>query len=146
MLALGLLLLLGGAELLVRGAVAIALAFGVSELVIGLTIVAIGTSLPELAASIMGVIKDEADIAIGNVIGSNMFNMLMVLGIPAIISPTAVSPEVLNRDFPVRLVLTVFMAAMVFVFGKGRFDRKEGALLLCCFLGYQYWLFTTISA
>ena len=145
LLFLGLLLLLGGAELLVRGAVAVAQYFGVSDLVIGLTIVAIGTSLPELAASIMSVIKDEADLAIGNVIGSNMFNMLMVLGVPAIISPTVVSPEVLKRDFPVMIVLTIFMAAMVFVFGKGRFDRKEGALLFCCFLGYQYWLFTAIS-
>ena len=145
LLFFGLLLLLGGAELLVRGAVAVAQAFGVSDLVIGLTIVAIGTSPPELAASIMSVLKNEADIAIGNVIGSNMFNMLMVLGVPAIIAPTTVSPEVLNRDFPVMILLTIFMAAMVFIFGKGKFDRKEGALLFCCFAGYQYWLFTAIS-
>ena len=80
----GLILLLAGAELLIRGAVYIAESFGVSELVIGLTIVAIGTSLPELAASIASIIKKETDIAIGNIIGSNMFNMLAVLGIPGL--------------------------------------------------------------
>lgn len=146
LLGVGLLLLLGGAEMLVRGAVAIALFFGVSELVIGLTIVAIGTSLPELAASIMSVVKDEADIAIGNVIGSNMFNMLMVLGVPAIIGPSAVSAEVLTRDFPIMIALSLFMGLMIFVFGKGRFDRAEGGFLFCCFLAYQYWLFNTMSA
>lgn len=145
MLFFGLLLLLGGAEMLVRGAVAIAQAFGVSDLVIGLTIVAIGTSLPELAASIMSVLKDEADLAIGNVIGSNLFNMLMVLGVPAIIGPSAVSSEVLYRDFPVMITLTIFMGAMIFVFGKGKFDRIEGGILFCCFVAYQYWLFTAIS-
>jgi len=146
LLGAGLLLLLGGAELLVRGAVAIAAAFGVSELVIGLTIVAIGTSLPELAASIMSVIKNEADIAVGNVIGSNMFNMLMVLGVPAVIGPTPVSPEALYRDFPVMVFLTLLMGWMLFTRSRGRFDRAEGAVLFLCFAVYQYWLFLTISA
>lgn len=146
LLIVGLFLLLGGAELLVRGAVAIALDFGVSDLIIGLTIVAIGTSLPELAASIMSVIKNEPDIAIGNVIGSNMFNMLMVLGIPALIHPTEVSSDVLFRDFPVMIFLTLLMGWMVFIHGRGKFDRKEGGFLFLCFIGYQYWLFSTISA
>ncbi len=119
LLIIGLLLLLGGAELLVRGAVAIAREFGVSDLVIGLTIVAIGTSLPELAASIMSVIKNEADLALGNVIGSNMFNMLMVLGIPVLIHPTEVSPDVLTRDFPIMIFLTLLMGWMVYVQGRG---------------------------
>lgn len=146
LLVIGLALLLGGAELLVRGAVAIAEEFGVSDLVIGLTIVAIGTSLPELAASVMSVIKNEADIAIGNVIGSNLFNMLMVLGVPALIHPAEVSPDVLLRDLPVMILLTLLMGWMVFIFGRGKFDRIKGGFLFICFIGYQYWLFSTISA
>lgn len=141
----GLVLLLGGAELLVRGAVAIAQSFGVSDLIIGLTIVAIGTSLPELAASISSVLKNEADIAIGNIIGSNMFNMLMVLGIPAMIQPTRVGSDVLMRDFPIMLVLTVTMGWMVFINGKGEISRAEGGVLFSCFIGYQYLLFHTIA-
>jgi len=146
LLVVGLVLLLGGAELLVRGAVAIAEEFGVSDLVIGLTIVAIGTSLPELAAAIMSVIKNEADIAIGNVIGSNLFNMLMVLGVPALIHPAEVSPDVLLRDLPVMILLTLAMGWRIFVHGHGKFNRIEGGFLFICFIGYQYWLFSTISA
>jgi len=146
LLIFGLLLLLGGAELLVRGAIAIAQEFGVSDLVIGLTIVAIGTSLPELAASITSVIKNEADIAVGNVIGSNMFNMLMVLGIPILIHPTEVSTDVIYRDIPIMITLTLLMGWMVFVYGRGKFDRIEGGFLFLCFIAYQYWLFSTISA
>ena len=138
---LGLLVLLGGAELLVRGAVYIAEALGVSDLVIGLTVIAVGTSLPELAASLMSVAKNEMDIAIGNIVGSNMFNMLMVLGIPCIIYPDAVGKEVLLRDFPVMAGLTLMMGWMVFYSGKNKFSRWEGAILLLCFVGYQYWLF-----
>ena len=137
----GLLVLLAGAELLVRGAVYIARELGVSDLVIGLTIVAIGTSLPELAASLTSVAKKEMDIAIGNVIGSNMFNMLMVLGIPCIIYPDTFGKEVLLRDFAVMAGLTLLMAWMVFYSGKDRYSRAEGAVLLLCFTGYQYWLF-----
>jgi len=146
LLVIGLGLLLGGAELLVRGAIAIALEFGVSDLVIGLTIVAIGTSLPELAASITSVMKNETDIAIGNIIGSNMFNMLMVLGVPALIQPAETDPDLLLRDFPVMVCLTLLMGLMVFVLGRGKFDRADGGFLFLCFIGYQYWLFSTISA
>ena len=137
----GLVVLLGGAELLVRGAVYIARELGVSDLVIGLTIVAVGTSLPELAASLTSVAKKEMDIAIGNVIGSNMFNMLMVLGIPCIIYPDTFGKEVLLRDYAVMAGLTLLMAWMVFYSGKDRYSRLEGAVLLLCFTGYQYWLF-----
>ena len=144
-IVIGLLLLLGGAELLVRGAVYIASTFGVSDLVIGLTIIAVGTSLPELAASIMSVIKKEADIAIGNVIGSNMFNMLMVLGVPSMIYPGEFGNEVLVRDFPVMIGFTLVMGAMVFYIGHGKFSRPEGFVLLSGFIAYQYWLFSTIS-
>lgn len=144
LLVLGLLLLLGGAELLVRGAVFIARTFGVSDLVIGLTIIAVGTSLPELAASIMSAIKKEADIAIGNVIGSNMFNMLMVMGVPSLIHPGQFGREVLVRDFPVMMGLTLLMGWMVFITGDGKFSRTEGGVLLACFIAYQAWLFLSI--
>ena len=140
LMLIGLLVLSGGAELLVRGAVYIAKAVGVSDLVIGLTIIAVGTSLPELAASIVSVIKNETDIAIGNIIGSNMFNMLMVLGIPCIIHPDAFGKEVLLRDFPIMAGLTLLMGWMVFFSGKNKIGRWEGATLLACFAGYQYWL------
>ena len=141
LMVVGLLVLLIGAELLVRGAVYIARGIGVDDLVIGLTVIAVGTSLPELAASLTSVAKKEMDIAIGNVIGSNLFNMLMVLGIPCIIYPDSFGKEVLLRDFPVMMGLTLLMGWMVFYSGKNRFSRWEGATLLCCFAGYQYWLF-----
>ena len=141
LILVGLVVLLVGAELLVRGAVYIAREIGVDDLVIGLTIVAVGTSLPELAASLMSVAKKEIDIAIGNIIGSNMFNMLMVLGIPCIIYPDTFGKEVLLRDFPVMAGLTLLMGWMVFYSSKNRFSRLEGAVLLLCFAGYQYWLF-----
>ena len=141
LLLVGLLVLLGGAELLVRGAVYIAREFGVDDLVIGLTIVAVGTSLPELAASLASVARKEMDIAIGNIIGSNMFNMLMVLGIPCIIYPDSFGREVLLRDFSVMAGLTVLMAWMVFYAGRDRYSRAGGAVLLLCFAGYQYFLF-----
>ena len=137
----GLVLLLGGAELLVRCSILVAEHFGISDLVIGLTIIAVGTSLPELAASVMCAIKNEADIAVGNVIGSNMFNMLAVIGIPGLIHPTGFDDRVLFRDFPVMLGLTLVMGWMVFIHGAGKFDRIEGAFLLICFVSYQYWLF-----
>ena len=142
----GLALLLGGSLLLVHGAVIIAKSFGISDLVIGLTVIAIGTSLPELAASIACVIKDEADIAIGNIIGSNMFNMLMVLGVPALIQPSGFSSEVLYRDFPVMIGMIILMGWMVFIHGRGKFDRLEGGVLLACFVSYQFWLFHSIAA
>ncbi len=139
----GLVLLLAGADLLVRGAVFIAEHYGVSDLVIGLTIVAIGTSLPELAASIASIIKKEADIAIGNIIGSNMFNILAVLGIPALINPDSFAREVLTRDYPAMLGLSILLGIMIFVSSKGKLVRTEGALLLICFMGYQYVLFSS---
>ena len=138
---MGLILLLGGAELLVRCCVAVAESFGISDLVIGLTIIAIGTSLPELAASIMSVLKKEADIAVGNVVGSNMFNMLAVIGVPVLIQPSTFGGEVLLRDFPVMIAMTLIMGWMVFIRKPGQFDRIEGAILLICFISYLYWLF-----
>ncbi len=141
----GLLLLLAGAELLVHSAVALARYFGISDLVIGLTIIAVGTSLPELAASIMSVIKNEADIAVGNILGSNMFNMLAVIGVPTLIKPTPIAQEVLSRDLPVMFGLTVLMGLMAFRHKEGRFARIEGIVLLICFVLYQFWLFSNIT-
>ncbi|MEM6998273.1 MAG: calcium/sodium antiporter [Pseudomonadota bacterium] len=141
-LLFGLVLLLLGADMLVRGAVFIAAYFGVSDLIIGLTIVAIGTSLPELAACIVSLKKDEADIAVGNIIGSNMFNMLAVLSIPTLINPDYFADDVLYRDFPTMITLTLLMGAMVFMSSKGKLIRSEGALLFLCFIGYQYMLFS----
>ncbi len=139
---LGLGLLLGGAYVLVECAIVVAKHFGLSDLIIGLTIIAIGTSLPELAASIMAVKKNEADIAIGNVIGSNMFNMLAVIGIPGMIHATDFDSIVLHRDFPVMIGMTLLMGYMVFIRGAGKFDRAEGTTLLICFIAYQSWLFS----
>jgi cation:H+ antiporter len=142
--SIGFLLLLLGSKLLVMGAVEIAHMWGVSDLVIGLTIVAIGTSLPELAASIMSALKKEPDIAIGNIIGSNMFNLLAVLSLPGIIDPGPLQHEVMNRDFPIMIGLTVLLFVMAYGFkGPGRVNRIEGGLLLMAFIAYQLLLYYT---
>jgi cation:H+ antiporter len=140
--AAGLAMLLLGSNLLVSGAVDIARHFGVSDVVIGLTVVAVGTSLPELAASIISALKNEPEIALGNVIGSNMFNALAVLATPALISPTEFGAEVVLRDIPIMLVLTLALFMMA-SYGKraGRIDRRGGVMLLAAFIGYQYFLF-----
>ena len=135
---LGLTTLLIGSRILVWGAVNIATTLGVSDLVIGLTIIAIGTSLPELAAGLSSALKGEHDIAIGNVIGSNMFNLLAVLPIPALVKPGSFDPNALSRDLPVMVGLT--LAFFVFRFGfkaPGKINRWEGLALLAIFLGYQ---------
>jgi len=137
-LALGLTALLGGARLLVWGASNLAMAFGVSDLVIGLTVVAVGTSLPELAAAVAAALKQEHDIAIGNVIGSNIFNLLVVLAVPALLDPGPLDPEVLMRDMPVMIALTLALFVMGYGFrGAGRISRLEGLVLLVAFLAYQ---------
>ncbi|GAB4344730.1 MAG: calcium/sodium antiporter [Gammaproteobacteria bacterium] len=142
-LAVGLVVLLASSRMLVWGAVEIAESLGVSDLVIGLTIVAIGTSLPELAAAIMSALKKEHDIAIGNVIGSNMFNMLAVLPLPGVIRPGTLPDDVLVRDLPVMTILTLALFAMAYGFGNdGRINRVEGVTMLTAFIGYQallYW-------
>jgi cation:H+ antiporter len=139
---LGLALLLFSSRMLVWGAVNIATDFGVSDLVIGLTIVALGTSLPELAASIMSALKNEHDIAIGNVLGSNMYNLLAVLAMPGLIAPGAFDPMVLSRDMPVMIGLTLALFVMGYGFGSaGRINRLEGLLLILAFVGYQAVLF-----
>jgi len=143
-LALGMALLLVSSRALVWGAVNVATLLGVSELAIGLTIVAIGTSLPELAASVMSALKGEHDIAIGNVMGSNMFNLLAVLGLPGLIHPDVVPELALRRDYAVMIGLTLVLFALAYGFrGHGRINRLEGALLLLGFGGYQMLLYLT---
>ncbi len=138
-LVVGLVLLIASSRLLVWGAVGIAEALGVSDLVIGLTIVAIGTSLPELAASVLAVRKQEHDIALGNVVGSNMFNLLAVVGIAGSIAPVDALPsELLWRDWPVVMALNVVLLVMAYGFrGPGHINRVEGSLLLLAFAAYN---------
>ena len=140
-LGIGLVLLIASSRLLVWGAVEIALAFGVSDLIIGLTIVAVGTSLPELASTIIAARKGEHDIALGNVLGSNLFNTLAVVGIAGSIQPMKVASEVISRDMSVMIVLTVSLFLIGYGFrGAGRINRYEGAGLLVCYLGYTIYL------
>ncbi len=146
-LVVGLVVLLAGARMVVWGAVNIAHAFGVSEVIIGLTIVAIGTSLPELAASIMGALKGEPDLAIGNVVGSNLFNLLGVLGLPALIHPEVLDASVLSRDYPVMLGLTLALFLLVYSRRRTpRIGRGSGFLLLGAYGAYMTTLyFVTVS-
>ncbi|NNG12478.1 MAG: calcium/sodium antiporter [Halobacteria archaeon] len=145
-LAIGAVFLLISSRLLVWGAVAIAQELGVSDLVIGLTIVALGTSLPELAASLMGALKNEHDIAIGNIIGSNIFNLLAVLGLPGVILPGAIDPAAVERDFLVMFILTLALFVMSYGFrGPGRINRLEGATLLSAYIGYQTLLYFSVT-
>jgi len=141
----GLILLTISSKVLVWGAVNIATELGISELVIGLTVIAIGTSLPELAASIAGALKNEHDIAIGNVVGSNLFNTLGVLAIPGLINPATLAEGILERDVPVVFVLTIMLFIMAYGFrAEGRINRLEGGLLLSAFIAYQMLLFFTV--
>jgi len=140
----GLALLLGSSHLMVWGAVGLAQVFGVSDLVVGLSIVAIGTSLPELAATIVAARKGEHDIAVGNVVGSNMFNMMAVLGIAGLIDPGEFDSMVLTRDFPLMIGLTValyLMARGLRGSGHGSIQRWEGIILVAVFVTYQIWIF-----
>lgn len=140
----GLILLLISSRLLVWGAVGIAQTFGVSDLVIGLTIVAVGTSLPELAASVAAVRKGEHDIAVGNVVGSNLFNILAVLGIAGVIGPGGFDASVLTRDFPLMIGLAIvlyIMARGLRNSGHGSIRRWAGGVLVAVFVSYQLWIF-----
>ena len=139
---LGLVGLLLSSRGLVWAAVNIAESLGVSDLVIGLTIVAIGTSLPELAASISSVLKNEHDLAVGNVIGSNMYNLLAVYSLPGLIAPGALTESVVARDFPVVLAFTGVLFALGYSVKKvGRINRWEGMLLVIGFASYQWFVY-----
>ncbi len=146
-LVVGLLLLILSSRILVWGAVEIAHGFGVSDLIIGLTIVAVGTSLPELASSVIAARKGEHDIALGNILGSNLFNTLAVVGIAGTISPMAVAPELFTRDIAVMSALTLSLFVLGYGFrGPGRINRIEGGLLLACFVAYTVYLVSTTFA
>ncbi len=147
-LTIGLILLIISSRGLVWGSINIAKAAGISDLVIGLTIVAIGTSLPELAASIMSALKKEHDIAIGNIIGSNMFNLLVVFGIPGLMSPHVIDSSILERDFPFMIGLSIALFIMAYGFKNkhGRINRFEGSLLLGGYVTYMVVLYFTAIA
>ncbi|MEX6502409.1 calcium/sodium antiporter [Pseudomonas zhanjiangensis] len=140
LLVAGLVLLVGGSNLLVEGAVSLARALGLSELIIGLTVVAIGTSLPELATSLIAAFKGERDIAVGNIVGSNLFNLLCVLGLASLVSPAAisVSPNALAFDFPVMIAVAV--ACLPIFFSGYRINRWEGLLFLAYYGAYTLYL------
>ncbi len=141
----GLALLIVSSRILVWGAVGLARGFGVSDLIVGLTIVAVGTSLPELASSVIAARKGEHDIALGNVLGSNLFNTLAVVGIASAIQPLSVGPEIFNRDMLVMATLTLSLFVIGYGFrGPGRINRIEGAALLSCYLGYTAYLASSV--
>ncbi len=145
----GLALLIISSKMLVWGASNIATALGISDLVIGLTIVAIGTSLPELAATISSARKGETDLAVGNIVGSNLFNTLAVLSLPGIISPSALPEGVLSRDMPIMVGLTTLL--LIFSFGclkKSRFqiNRWKGIVLLLGFIAYETLIYFQATA
>jgi len=144
-LVAGLVLLVISSRMLVWGAVSIARDLGVSDLVIGLTIVAIGTSLPELASSIMAARKGEHDLAVGNIIGSNLFNTLAVVGVAGVIHPMSIPLEIVNRDWPLMALLTLALFAMGYERnGNGSINRLEGTVLIAVYAGYTLYLINTV--
>jgi len=145
-LIFGFVLLLASSKVLVWGAVEVAQFFGVSELVIGLTIVALGTSLPELAATVMSALKGEHDMAIGNIIGSNIFNLLAVIGIPALITPIVLEENVLQRDFLSMIGISLVLFVLAYGFrGNGRINRVEGFLLFSLYIAYMGWIYISTT-
>src|SRR5690606_38343024 len=145
LILVGLGLLVAGAHWLVLGATDLARALGLSELVIGLTVVAVGTSLPELATSLLAACKGQRDIAVGNIVGSNIFNLLAVLGLASLVAPQPISfsPNALAFDFPVMIAVAV--ACLPIFFSGHRINRWEGLLFLAYYLAYTGYLllFTT---
>ncbi|MDX1705668.1 calcium/sodium antiporter [Pseudidiomarina sp.] len=131
---LGLALLIGGARILLHGAVSIAEDFGVSEAVIGLTLVAVGTSLPELAISVIAAFRRHADVAVGNILGSNIFNLLGILGISALLQPLPVAARIVQFDQWVLLGTAVLL--LVFLYTGRRLSRLEGSILFSAYVGY----------
>jgi cation:H+ antiporter len=145
-LAMGMIFLPLSAAYLVDSSVFIAKAFGISDLVIGLTVIAVGTSLPELAASIMSIIKKEDDLALGSIIGSNIFNILAVLSLAGLIAPGEVDSDAATRDAPYMLGVTVLLFILCFTrhAGSFRITRMKGLLLIGAFAAYQILLFSQI--
>lgn len=145
-LVVGMILLPVSSHFLVGSAVDIAKYFGLSDLVIGLTIIAIGTSLPELAASIAGVLKNEDDLALGNIVGSNIFNILAVLPLAGLINPSIIDASVANRDVLIMIGATLALIAMSLNFrGQRRINRLEGGVLIVAFMIYQGYIFSQVG-
>lgn len=141
--AVGIVTLLVGAELMVDGAIEIAKSLGVSEVVIGITLVALATSLPELAVSAVGAFRGEYGLAIGNIVGSNIFNLLAVVGVAATIQPAALHPSVLSLHIFVMVAFTLVLFAMTYEYeGRGRITRLEGAALTAAYFAYQIYVVT----
>ena len=138
----GLALIVFGADWLVDGASGIARRFGLSEFVIGLTIVGMGTSAPEMVVSFIGAIQGNADIAIGNVVGSNIMNTLLILGVTALILPMVITPSNWKRDIPMNILITVLLIVLgleftLFHFGVNGLSRWDGGILIALFIGYM---------
>ncbi|WP_019895873.1 calcium/sodium antiporter [Hydrogenovibrio halophilus] len=146
-LLVGLVLLVASAKMMVWGAVDIAQIFNIPDVVIGLTIVAVGTSLPELAAAISAARKGESDLMIGNILGSNLFNLLAVMSMPALLAPSLIENSTLIQDYPIMLALTLAMLLVALPRkGKAEITKVEGGLLLASFIGYMILLyFRTVS-
>ena len=147
----GLLLILFGANYLVDGASSIAKKFGLSEFIIGVTIVGIGTSAPEMVVSFMSAIQGKADMAIGNIVGSNIFNTAMILGVTALIAPLAITRSNLRKDIPLNIIVTILLIALGMNFtitglGKDQLSRIDGAILLGIFVWYLWSSFRSDSA
>jgi len=139
LIVVGLVALVAGAHFLVHAAVYIAKVMGISELVIGLTVIAVGTSLPELATSVVASIRKQADISVGNIVGSNIFNILSVLGVAAMIQPIMVNPISLRLDMPVMLFFSIILVPLIT--WKFVLTRLQGLFLLSGYGVYVYWLF-----
>ncbi len=139
-LAGGLAALVVGSRLLIIGATDIALLLGVSEAVIGLTLVAVGTSLPELATSVVAAVRKHSDVAVGNVVGSNIFNLLGILGITSLVRPIGVAEQIARVDVWVMLAIAVALAPLLLI--KGRIGRMAGAVSLALYVGYVVMLFS----
>lgn len=147
-LVIGILVLIGSSRLLVWGSVEVAEYFNVSDLIIGLTVVAIGTSLPELATTIAAARKKEFDLAVGNIVGSNMFNILGVMALPGLIHAGSFDAAVLTRDYPVMIGLTIALILFSIAWRKGKtgvLGRFEGGLLLAGYLAYMVWLYKDMT-
>ncbi len=138
LLLAGLLLVVKGADFLVDGASSVARRWGLSEFVIGLTVVGMGTSAPEMVVSFIGAFEGNADVSLGNVVGSNIFNTLLILGVTALLLPIAVTKENRRRDVPVNLLITALLIGLGW---DGTLSRWDGAILLALFVGYMWMSF-----
>ena len=142
----GLVVLVASSRLLVWGAVNVARSFGIDEVIIGLTIIATGTSLPELAASITSALRRHHDIALGNIIGSNILNLLTVLSAAAVISPLTLTAQVLFRDYGAMSAMTLLLAIFAYTaYRKGAMARWEGSILLGTYFAYMIWLYLSTT-